>query len=316
MLPSRSRDEIYINEYLRWHIQGTMQQLNDFRSSMFDITPIHSDQNTGFTNTRWWFDEGCEFLSAEEDATLTYRTKAQAEKTASHVLLNRCLYGTLRGEILDHAIENETLEIYLYDEGIPGATLSTRSAFQGILIPKTLLGFDPSRHAPVIRLSKSPIVRDVLHADFDQIFEGLVQRNTLDRFRFQRMIATIKVAIGSEQQDGDVRRRARENVENLICNFIEQRLDDPDLSVEMILRNFGVSRASLYRMFEPRGGVRNYIGERRVMRAVIDLAERPVVRGKISTVSEKWGFPSMQQFNRSVRRQFGVAPSALLDASA
>lgn len=315
MLPSPENNEIFIGEHARWHFEGPTEQIYDHQAPTFDITPLEFDQNTGRVSSHRWSVEGCEFLSIEEDATLRHRSKAQAEEMAAYVFLVRCQYGTLRGNVLDRAIDYDPKGIYLIDEGLPGGAVSSRSAFDGIFIPKALLGFDPARHAPMIYVSKSPIMRDVLNADFDHLFDGLVRNNMLDRFRFHRMIATLKVTIDSELQDGDVRRRARENIENLICSFIEQRLDDPDLSVETILRSFGVSRASLYRMFEPRGGVRNYISERRVIRAEIDLSEQPQGRGKISAVSEKWGFPSLQRFNRSVRRQFGVAPSRLIGAS-
>lgn len=315
MLAISEPDEILIDEQFRSHIEGPVEQLNDLRAPLFGITPLSSVKNTGQVTARHWIAEGCQFIANEEDATVLHRSKAQAGFTEEFVLLNRCIYGALRGEILDFAMESTTTNVYLCDEGLPASTLSPRSSFQGILIPKSLIGYDPSRHPPVIRLSKSQMMSEILHNDFDHLFAGLLQRHVLDRTRFQRMLASIKVAIGSELQDGDVRRRAREAVGDLICRFIEERLDDPDLSTGLILRNFGVSRASLYRIFESRGGVRRYISERRVVRAVMELAEQPIERGKISMISEKWGFASLQRFNRSVRREFGVAPSALVNSA-
>ena len=79
----------------------------------------------------------------------------------------------------------------------------------------------------------------------------------------------------------------------------------------MILQTFGVSRASLYRMFEPQGGVRRFITDRRTLHAVMDLSRTTGRRGYIREVSDRWGFPSMVEFNRTVRRLYDQNPSAL-----
>lgn len=47
---------------------------------------------------------------------------------------------------------------------------------------------------------------------------------------------------------------------------VEANLDNPELGPNFLTRHVGVSRATLYRLFEPLGGVRNYIQQRRLMR--------------------------------------------------
>ena len=73
--------------------------------------------------------------------------------------------------------------------------------------------------------------------------------------------------------------RARKSLKIAVQKFIEEQLDRPQLNVTLTLQNFGVSRASLYRMFEMKDGVRNYISSRRLYRADTELAEAPLVRG-------------------------------------
>jgi AraC-like DNA-binding protein len=57
-----------------------------------------------------------------------------------------------------------------------------------------------------------------------------------------------------------------------IRQHIESRLSHPDLSAESVASHFGLSRASLYRLFAPLGGVAEYIRSRRLHRAFFDLA--------------------------------------------
>jgi len=53
-----------------------------------------------------------------------------------------------------------------------------------------------------------------------------------------------------------------------IRRFIDRNLKSPELSPEMIARNFGLSRASLYRLFEPGGGIDHLANAHALMRRV------------------------------------------------
>ena len=46
--------------------------------------------------------------------------------------------------------------------------------------------------------------------------------------------------------------------------YIDKHLDSPRLSADAIARCFGWSRATLYRLFEPDGGLMKYIQRRRL----------------------------------------------------
>ena len=102
-------------------------------------------------------------------------------------------------------------------------------------------------------------------------------------------------------------------IANTIRRFIEQNLDSPELDVDLILKQFGVSRASLYRIFESANGVRQYISNRRLHRAVVELSEAPMERGRVGSIAEKWNFSSAGNFNRAVRREFDITPGNLFD---
>jgi len=140
----------------------------------------------------------------------------------------------------------------------------------------------------------------------------LLKENAYAPELYTQFIAYLKLALGSEQKCGDVRREVREANKVAMCQFIEIHLDRPELSVALLLKNFGVSRASLFRIFEEFGGVRQYISDRRLMRAVLDISKGERRRGEISVIAEKWGFSSHANFNRAVQRKFGLPPGALV----
>lgn len=92
-------------------------------------------------------------------------------------------------------------------------------------------------------------------------------------------------------------------------SFIEQQLANRELGPQTLMQEFGVSRPTLYRQFEPLGGVIRYITERRLQRAfrmVTDPANPPP---RISQLAYEFGFSSASAFGRAFREAFGLTPS-------
>lgn len=102
-----------------------------------------------------------------------------------------------------------------------------------------------------------------------------------------------------EAMDGDPR-VAR------VLRCIEAHLDDPALGCELLQKTFFVSRPTLYRMFQPLGGVSRYIRERRLMAARRRLRDEP--QHSITWLLYDLGFESERQFQRAFNARFGMSP--------
>lgn len=89
--------------------------------------------------------------------------------------------------------------------------------------------------------------------------------------------------------------------------IIIEKLDDRNLTPDRLCRELGMSRSHLYRIFEPVGGVSNYIRRRRLAKTHDVLRDQTEGRS-ISTVAETWGFTDPSSFSRMFRREFGVTP--------
>lgn len=98
----------------------------------------------------------------------------------------------------------------------------------------------------------------------------------------------------------DLRRRRAEA-------FIEARLHDPSLDVNMVARGSALSRSALYRLFEPTGGVAHHIGTRRLERLSAAL-RNPTEMRSISTLTFDHGFSSESHCSRAFRSAFGLPP--------
>ena len=89
---------------------------------------------------------------------------------------------------------------------------------------------------------------------------------------------------------------------------IERNLSLPGLSPDSIAAGLGVSRRTLYRVFEPGGGIRKYIQSRRLDRVRGALADQGH-RRKISEIAADYGFTRADYFARAFKRQFGLSPA-------
>lgn len=91
--------------------------------------------------------------------------------------------------------------------------------------------------------------------------------------------------------------------------LIEVNLSNPQLSAAWIAKQGGVSRSKLYTLFEPFDGVAAYIRERRLRRALLQLAahsDGPVPINRVATAA---GYTSEAAFTRAFTARYGVTPS-------
>lgn len=95
-------------------------------------------------------------------------------------------------------------------------------------------------------------------------------------------------------------------------SFIRERiLAGEPVDVATVSRALDVSRATLYRAFEPIGGVAAFIRAERLRACLMDIAR--LARGEIAvTLGElamRRGFESDAQFSRAFKAEFGMTPS-------
>ena len=93
-----------------------------------------------------------------------------------------------------------------------------------------------------------------------------------------------------------------------IRHHIDRTLLSPKLSVENLAATFGLSRASLYRLFEPVGGVASYIRKSRLNRAYQDIVTTELSNRRIGPIAYRLGFKNLSAFNRLFKETYGVSP--------
>jgi AraC-like DNA-binding protein len=96
---------------------------------------------------------------------------------------------------------------------------------------------------------------------------------------------------------------------------VDANLANPELGPELLCRQLGMSRATLYRLFEQLGGVRRYIQQRRLTGAYQRLTDPVHASERIGTIAAGYGFSNDSAFSRAFRETYGMSPTDLREAT-
>jgi len=297
------------------HQKLCTEAYGDFLGAAHSFSPLRTDGEHRFFTAHEWYTNECGFGVLKSPPYAMRRTKPHIQDFEHLVLFSRLLEGRTRGTSGDDVINRRPGPIYVSDQARPFEAVIDHNHMQSVFIPKAKLGLGSDMKSIPTEIHRTCTAGKLVHTGMDNLFATLWQNDdhisapALDRF-----VACLKIAMGAAPQRADIRVHARDALFELICNHIEQNLGDFELSMDSLLGAFGVSRSSLYRMFEDKGGVRNYITERRAVRAILDISEAPQARGGIRMAAERWGFLTPPTFNRTIHRIYGASPGNLFPA--
>lgn len=281
-------------------------------SPVFASAPISSDWNFDVNTLQYWQTDLCVVAEIASNPFTGFRARKEIQETGHIISVSRFISGKEQGELNGKVIDRLPGPIYIDDQALPARTVTSQMHIQQVYIPKTILNLPESLLQGQLCIRPTSPSGLLLHTCLDQLFEILkTNPDKIDLATIERFVALVKTNVGIHPEREDVRCHYRQSLFEQIIFDIEQSLGVPNFSTDTILSRFGVSRASLYRMFEPYGGVRTYITRRRVIRAVLEIEKRQGERGRLRQAVERWGFSSQPNFNRTIRREFGTNPSGL-----
>lgn len=103
-------------------------------------------------------------------------------------------------------------------------------------------------------------------------------------------------------------RLTRHTMSRAIKRHIADHLESSDLSAETLCHKFGLSRAALYRLFEPDGGLAHFVQQHRLHRAFAMLTSSAYRHWRIADIGDRCGYSSDATFIRAFRELFRTTP--------
>jgi AraC-like DNA-binding protein len=173
------------------------------------------------------------------------------------------------------------------------------------MVPPIFL--EPSLHGVLFAADSGP--GRILCRAVESLFQ------TMDALTVAEATAALDalIAMTAGMLEGELARRtAQESCGDPLLDkalaFIDRNLAKSDLAPALVEKSLPLSRSSLYRLFEPLGGVRNAILQRRLERAMRALLNGVAPRPPLRAIVQDHGFSSEEQFSRAFRTRFGMTP--------
>jgi AraC-like DNA-binding protein len=91
--------------------------------------------------------------------------------------------------------------------------------------------------------------------------------------------------------------------------YVQANLHDSDLSPDRVVESLGLSRPTIYRLFQHEGGLGAYIRHVRLRAAADELVAWPGI--PVQDIAYAHGFGSASDFTRAFRRAYGLAPQEI-----
>ncbi|AZC20278.1 AraC family transcriptional regulator [Pseudomonas sp. CMR5c] len=221
-----------------------------------------------------------------------------------YLLLNPV--GTLRYEIDGRGFEQPCACLALLDMSKPFSATVPEGESVILIVPRSMI----------------PVSASLLHGQLLNCHASLLLISQLQlAVRYLSVLRAEQIAhvaqgtlslLHAVFQDADTIEQSAQGVDHLkherARQYIETHLDSPDLNVEQICREVGLSRSALYRLFTPMDGVATYIRRRRLIKIRTHLLAHQVSHRTISELAYRYGFNSPTQFCRAYKQYFGYTP--------
>lgn len=292
-------------------------------ATLFDVDELAAGETGPFRADISSFAMGPVLIGLSRASGQRFRRTPEtiARSGVDHLILQLYLKGGYDGIAGDRPVRVRAGDICLFDLA---QTLETRAtAFENVtlVVPRPMFGSHLLRvddlHGLV--LPGSGVIAKLLAGHLTALLE-FAPRMTLNECQsvVEGTVSLLAACLRNELEriEADDDRSAAPSPSMMrIRQYIEASLGSDELSAISIAAHFGLSRASLYRLFAPVGGIADYIRSRRLHRAFFDLANSDARSLRISEVARRWQLGTDAHFTRSFKAAYGITPRAAREAA-
>ena len=291
--------------------QDQLEAWREWYSSVFEVTPKDQAGDGFASEIRLWNLGGLAMTRTIAPSIHVLRTKGHLKRDpVDHWVISYCARGAHLAKTADTELEVPARTPYLWSLGQEflherthvdrAQFLMARDAFRDIghlldaasgSLLNTPLGhllgdymMALERRLPALTEADFPLVTNAVGAMVAAAVAPSAER----------------VAVAKPQIDLGRRERVRQAV--------RKHLRTPTLGPKSLGRLVGMSRSSLYRLFEDTGGVAYYIQRERLLEARAVLSN-PEKTQSISEIAEDLCFADASSFSRTFKREFGYTPT-------
>jgi AraC-like DNA-binding protein len=222
------------------------------------------------------------------------------------------LSGEWRGDYDGRAVSSEMGALRIVDMARPFRVTSSDFETLNLMIPRTALGEAGGADLHGLVIGETTAGARFLTSLLRSLWASLDEITVEEGVAATRAVAALLegLIVEHRQPPPVAIRPFGAIVFGMARDLVDSRLGDPDLSPEHVREHLGVSRTTLYALFEKAGGVQAFIQARRLDRAFETLA-RSDGGMSVAEVGYACGFRSAAHFSRAFSQRFKRPPSHL-----
>lgn len=291
----------------------------DALSPLFDIDLNGVGSAQGFRADFATYFMGPMVLGTGDSTAQNYKRTARtiARSGVDPFLIQLYTRGGFTGTADGREIEVRAGDVCVFDMARDLSTHSPRSSNITFVVPRNLLAplmTDADVLHGTVLTPRTPfggVIADYMrsiHARVeDMTFE---EANALAASTISLMAACLAPSVERRKQHAPALAAA---LLFEIRRHIDANLSSSELTAAALSRKFAISRASLYRLFEPFGGIAKYIRRRRLHRSFVEITSSSKTRKHIGEIAYNLGFTNESDFSRAFRAAYGVTPKEARD---
>lgn len=280
-------------------------------SVLFDVTRIGGTHSTSFEARVDAFQIGNLVITDSKQGEQAYQNTPKRIRRAGIDLIQIGFYrsGGYNGDASGLTIRGAPGDVQIIDLGRPIVTVEPPSDMVCVFVPREILqariGDLDGLHGACLDLSGTRLIADYLALLAGQLpcmleEEGEGAAN-----------ATLDLISACLRPATNLRHEAQSPIRQVMLGrakqIIEANLRSPRLTPDFLCRALSVSRRSLYRLFEPLGGLHSYILRQRLSRIMCALKDS-TNQSRLSDVAASFGFYCEETFWRAFKRHYGMTP--------
>jgi len=240
----------------------------------------------------------------------------RADGGADHLLIQLYLTGGYVGHNGHRSVRVGPGDISCLDLGYSLETQAEPSNALSLVIPREVMhSFLPHGQLPVGGvIPGNSAAGSILGDHLLSVWKALQWASADEDERItQTVLGAVAGAFAEYSPNARHERALESHLLDAICAYIERNLSAEHLTPEHLCRKFACSRARLYRLFQPIGGVAAYIRQARLERCRYELQDPRAATRSVTEIAMRWGFTSQSHFCRLFRASFGMTPSEAIE---
>lgn len=285
--------------------------VHDLLASTWDIAELDGPSEQLFWRSDIWMLDRI-MIGSREVSPLSKQRDVRRVRVdgMDHCQLILGTQGEIVADCGDHEVVIRPGELAIFDLGRPWRMRCTPTAHTSFVVPRACLpggyGSLAIAHGTLLRGAAGALLASHLQC----LLHTLPSLGAAQAALVAQATSHMLAACLDPTADNQSRAAAPLQAAWLgkITQFIDARLADPALTPEHLMAALGLSRSSLYRLLAPHGGVREFITDRRIARAITrlrDFGDSP----RIHQIAEGCGFGDATQFSHAFKRKTGLSPS-------